>query len=229
MAVVLGGIAGAAIGAAGSIYSGRQSARFAQDSYKQRYQWQVKDLKKAGLNPMLAYSQGAPNVPQAEFENIGEGAMKGFSAAQQVRLVKQQYNNAVATEQDTMQSARGKKLANDILEATPEYQDAAKTVLDTGAIGRGATAAKRVELDFQERQARINNLAEQTVGHKLSNQQLEKIQPVLLKIEKLRAKGMSADLIEKEVNAEWFEALGATDKYGPALKMLLMFIQRALK
>lgn len=45
----------------------RQREAFDQmkEMYGQRYQMQVKDLKAAGLNPMLAYTQGAPSVASA--------------------------------------------------------------------------------------------------------------------------------------------------------------------
>lgn len=85
---------GAGISAAGGILANNQSANAAERNYKHRYQWQVRDLQKAGLNPMLAVSQGAPNVPQPTFTNVGEAAVKGgsagFSAGQMARLQKEQ-------------------------------------------------------------------------------------------------------------------------------------------
>jgi len=224
---VAGSVAGGLVGAIGSFFSGKQSADAAQENFKHRYQWQVKDLQKAGLNPMLAVSQGPGNVPQPNFPDIGEGASRGASAIANIRLLQQQQNLAVATEQETLQKARGHKLANDIVESSPEYQDSQKAQLAGGGVG--ATSARRVELEFAQKEAQINNLAQQTIGYELSNKQLEKIQPILLKIEELREKGMSADLIEKQVNADWFNAVGASDKYGPWAKLLLQIISRVAK
>lgn len=226
---IVGDIGGALVGAAGSYFSGKSSEDFAKESAKKHWKWEVKSLKDAGLNPMLSVMKGAPAVQTPDYPNIGEGAMKGFSAVQQARMMKLQNDVARATEQDTVQSARGKKLANDILEATPEYQDAADTVTKTGAIGRGATSSRRVELEFKTKEAEINRIAEQTLGHSLSNDQLVKIQPILVEIERLREKGMNADLIEKQVNAEWFKMMGSSDKYGPFLKFLIMTIGRFAK
>ena len=46
----------------------RQNAAqgWSAEQYAKRYQTQVKDLEAAGLNPMLAVSQGAPPAPQAQ-------------------------------------------------------------------------------------------------------------------------------------------------------------------
>lgn len=71
---MLGAIAGAASGlmnlaqGAYSIYSGQRAQDFAEDLAKKKYQWMVKDLNKAGLNPLLAVggmSAGAPAMPPA--------------------------------------------------------------------------------------------------------------------------------------------------------------------
>lgn len=67
-------IIGAAIGAgAGLLGSGidaqisRSSASaqmgFQERAFRNRYQWQMEDMKRAGLNPILAYKQGAPAGP----------------------------------------------------------------------------------------------------------------------------------------------------------------------
>ncbi|AXH76601.1 MAG: DNA pilot protein [Microviridae sp.] len=93
----LGSVIGAGIGAAGSLFSGKQSSDFAEKAYKHRYQWQVQDLKKAGLNPMISLGSPAPNVPQPNFPNLGEAAMKGASygssAAMQAKIGEAQLTN----------------------------------------------------------------------------------------------------------------------------------------
>lgn len=39
-------------------------------NYKHRYQWQVGDMRKAGLNPILAATQGAPSLPGADTAQV---------------------------------------------------------------------------------------------------------------------------------------------------------------
>lgn len=94
---------GAAMGAVGS-YLGGQSANKANQQMAQNqmdfqkmmsdtsYQRSVKDLKAAGLNPMLAYTQGGASTPQgatATMENVlGNSTNSAFQSAmtsQQVR------------------------------------------------------------------------------------------------------------------------------------------------
>ncbi len=65
---------GAGIAAAASIggqYLANQQARgsvnrqiaFQREAYQSRYQWQTADMRRAGINPILSYSQGPPAAP----------------------------------------------------------------------------------------------------------------------------------------------------------------------
>lgn len=62
------------IGAVGSFIGGERAnaasaasvekqLAFQEKAYRNRYQWQVEDMRKAGINPMLSVSQGAPAGP----------------------------------------------------------------------------------------------------------------------------------------------------------------------
>lgn len=88
--------------------SAKSAAREANEhnirNYKHRYQWQVEDLKKAGLNPLLAVSQGAGSVagaPSAQTpSNSGEAAVNSALQAKrlsaEVNLLEQQASKAAA-------------------------------------------------------------------------------------------------------------------------------------
>ena len=69
-----GAVAGAVVGAGASIagqYFANKQARgsvnrqiaFQREAYQHRYQWQMNDMRAAGLNPILSYSQGPPAGP----------------------------------------------------------------------------------------------------------------------------------------------------------------------
>ena len=87
----IGGPAGAAWGAglSGGLDTNADTAERADSSnawsaaqYASRYQTTVKDLEKAGLNPMLAYSQGAGSAPTAQavqFQNPVSSASQSLS------------------------------------------------------------------------------------------------------------------------------------------------------
>lgn len=158
---IVAGLGAAAIGAAGSIFSGRQSAQAAEDNYKHRYQWQVKDLKKAGLNPMLAVSNAPPNVPQPQFENVGEGAIRGFSAAQQMRLLKEQTEATRAQGQKTLAEKDLLEIENITRRADPLFQSAkAAYNQETGEYGTSAKAEEKWQADLGVVKAQAAKLTE---------------------------------------------------------------------
>lgn len=196
-----GAVAGAVIGAAGSWLSGRSSASAAESQYKQRYQWQVKDLKKAGLNPMLAVSQGAPNVPQPQFPDIGEGALKGAAVGVQAQLAKAQAANIQA---DTLlkgsatalnvASARESSIRSGIAEASLPW---APHLAQSTAMG----ADKAIAVQNMQ----VEKLGQEVAALKLDNAQKERIMPLLVEAQKLINQGLDADLVKKDVWAGLYE------------------------
>lgn len=103
-------IIGAAAGGLGSIFqnSANQAAAQKQMDFQERmsntaYQRGVKDMKAAGLNPMLAYSQGgASSAAGASYaaQNVGEaatrGASTGVSSAKAASMMQAQIDNIAA-------------------------------------------------------------------------------------------------------------------------------------
>ena len=74
---ILGGLAG---GLLNNFFAGSRqedAQDFSAQQFSQRYQTTVKDMQAAGLNPMLAYSQGGGTAPTSSaasasgFENLG--------------------------------------------------------------------------------------------------------------------------------------------------------------
>lgn len=71
-----------AIPVVGDFLAGAANASAVKDAYKHRYQWEVQDLKKAGLNPALAYGH-QPSTPQVgTMPDLGSSAGRGYQAMQ---------------------------------------------------------------------------------------------------------------------------------------------------
>lgn len=166
----IGAIGGALIGAAGSYFSSKQASDFAETAYKHRYQWQVKDLQKAGLNPMLAVQNSPGSVAQPNFENIGEGALKGASAASAVRLTQLQAKNVEAATRQTeaqtnktITEAQAQEMQNLILQSSEPYQSAKKTLGEHGEVtGTSAAGAARWAADLDVTRAQAESIKENT-------------------------------------------------------------------
>lgn len=98
---LLGGIMGREGAQDAMDFSSAQSAEqmaFQERMYKNRYQYQVEDLKKAGLNPMMAYMQAPAAPPQGSqahhIENKGLASAQGAMLGTQVRYMDAQTKNA---------------------------------------------------------------------------------------------------------------------------------------
>jgi len=73
-------LVGAGVGAAGAIFSARQANRFSERMSSTAHQREVKDLERAGLNPMLSANRGASSPQGAQADVVG-GAQRGASTA----------------------------------------------------------------------------------------------------------------------------------------------------
>ncbi|AJK28257.1 putative minor capsid protein [Eel River basin pequenovirus] len=110
------GFAGSALGAAasglGSFFQNREAARsvdkqiaFQRESRQNAYQWAMADMRKAGLNPILAYKQGgAAPAAGASYQPsnvLGEAVNSARANAQAAAQLKQLRASADNLQQDT--------------------------------------------------------------------------------------------------------------------------------
>lgn len=87
---MFGEVIGSLIGAKSAKDINRKQMRFDERMSNTSYQRGVADMRKAGLNPLLAYQQGGASSPQAKLKDPGEGARAAALAAAQIQLTQQQ-------------------------------------------------------------------------------------------------------------------------------------------
>jgi len=236
MALVAGATIGAAaIGAGGSLWSGSRSAAAAKENYKHRYQWQVKDLQKAGLNPMLAVSQGAPSVPQPQFPNPGEAAVSAgssaFSAMQQKKLIDAQITN-LGFDSNLKNEQAG------AAQATARAQDAAAaaTQQDTQIKSYGlpyaaSTAHQNYEILIANSQKAISEAKQAglsegilRVAHSyadLNAQQKAALDAIEIQYKRFLTEATKLGLSEKEADSKFWDNAGQSAVWIQKIKQLI--------
>jgi hypothetical protein len=88
LSAVGGNILGSLVGHGTALARQRDAQDFSADQFARRYQITTEDMKKAGLNPMLAYSQGGGNAPtsSAASANSPEYGTSAINAKLQTQL-----------------------------------------------------------------------------------------------------------------------------------------------
>jgi len=228
---VIGSVVGGALSAGGAMSAGQASAQAAKRAYKHRYQWTVGDLRKAGLNPMLAISQGAPVPNSPQMPNVGEaavsGAAKGSAAVTAAKIAKEQITN-IAFDTNLKNEQAG------AAQATAESARASARLNNAEAVLKEAKApysAKNAEVESLtlDRQFQLLGRDLEIKGWQsgmglMQLQQLPDVQKLEIEYKRLMNQALSLGMSEKEADAKFWENVPEM-KYGkeiiPLLKMIL--------
>ena len=139
----MGSIIGSAIVGGAGMASAKQVNDTTKNLADTRYQRTVADMKKAGLNPMLAAGQGATSGSVPQMVNPVDSAVKGITetanSAVNYKLKKQLADKAVVETQNAIKQG--------------QYLDAQtqKAIADTNYVN---TSAQGVAADNQQKEAR---------------------------------------------------------------------------
>ncbi len=232
---MLGSLIGAALGFIGGERTNSANAAMARDQmdFQERmantsYQRAVSDMQQAGLNPMLAYSQGGASSPVGATATMGDSVSSAVSGYQK------------STEREILQQ----QLENLRIEGANKVAQTKKTEAETRVVDQ----AGRFGDMFGEESARAelyNKLGlgdVQAADIKLKNQQTNKvvaeIEQVIQSIrtghateDQLRAltKNLNLDSAEKEAFSRLWRDIGESGAAGKAILPFLQLIMKGLK
>lgn len=133
---------GGLIGAGIAMAAAKKQRKWAKKMYGSRYQQTVKDLRLAGLNPALAYSQGAGSTPSGASASIPSIDLAGgVSAVSQAILQKKQGKNITAltlkATQDTATAVEQERHHRELANKEMHENVLRKLKADAVSIGRG--------------------------------------------------------------------------------------------
>lgn len=124
----------------------REQMQWQEKMRATQYQTAVKDLQKAGLNPMLAYTQGGAGVPSIPTTHLEDAVSKGVSSGWQAANAVQALDNAKAVENNTVADTANKVAQNASINQDTALK-AMQTLLTEGQLGLTSAQQHKTDVD----------------------------------------------------------------------------------
>ncbi|WNK13084.1 MAG: DNA pilot protein [Microvirus sp.] len=229
LAPLTGGASLAAYGVYGqnSANKANQANAQAQMDFQERMsnteiQRRAADLKAAGLNPSLAVTQGGASSATGARAEVQNPLANATNSAIALRTQAAQLAQMDAQTKLLSEQARGQNIQNVISEKGVPWS------ADKAAFQQG-----QLELDVRNAAAQLRNLEEQhniqledLLNKRLTNTQLEQMQPLLKAAQEIANELDRLNIPEAKVNAQWFsDPTGSAGKISGAMKDILQIVK----
>lgn len=139
------GLLGGAQANSATAASTKSQMQFQERMRNTAYQAAVADMRKAGLNPRLTYTQGAAASPAGasySARDVSSSAREGMTASAMLRNIQEQNNNLRSQQQLNSASAKAAEAS-----AAASISQAQKTAAETQGI-RYSNVGKRVDSEW---------------------------------------------------------------------------------